>query len=150
MTYLDNGGSLYIEGADFCSANQQTSLLSYMGVASERSFGLNDTNTLLGQIGTFTDGLEISYRGDTSAHVRLDQLSPDGGTLLFWDENQLGRVVANVNNGYRTIVSSTIFNVLVDGEGNNTKAYLMNQYLAFMDPSLNDSTGAYLANHIEE
>lgn len=154
IDYLRTGGSLYIEGSNFCSNNYEDPyLFPYFGVEFVRRGGIEEVFRLVGQTSTVTEGLDFAYgSGGVEGYdyrFQPDQIAPDGGVLLFIDEDYKGRVVANATDNCRTIVSTTILKGLVDSGGNNNKAYLMNQYLMFLDPLWDGFGKALIAENLD-
>ena len=94
-----------------------------------------EVTALNGQAGTIAEDLIFTYNGGTDSHYSLDHLCTSFGlgTLLFYSSNEVGRVIASDYRGYRTIISSTILGCYSNGTGNNTKSFLMEQYLSFLD-----------------
>ena len=145
------GGALYIEGTDFGYNHHTTGLfVHYLGATYIDRAGNNNTGVtyeINGQPGTFTSGLRYPYMGGQPYHILVDQISADEGTLIFDDEDHLGRAVSNAAENYRTIVSSAIFYAIEEGVGSSTRNYLMNQYLSFLDPGWNNSPSVPLADN---
>ena len=128
---------MYIEGANFHMNHPSSPLFEYMGM---RFIGRGENQEafhLFGQAGTFTDGFRFDNAGGNDSHYRIDQVAADGGTLLFADETNMGRVICNESTGYRTVFSAVIFGALYDYTLTHTRADLMNQYLSFLDPGWN-------------
>lgn len=125
--FLNNGGSLYMEGGDTWYYDTQTSVHTMFNINGE-SDGSGDLGTIVGQSGTFTEGMSFQYSGDNNW---VDQISAIGdGQLIF--ENQspsYGNAVSNDAGNYKTIGSSFEFGGLDDGT--STKEELMQAYLDF-------------------
>ncbi len=133
IDYLNSGGSLYIEGADVAEGHQDTDFLDLLGFELFDPGASNEVFSLDGEDGTIAADLSFSYQGGTDAHYSLDKLSVTSGEILFTSENDLTCVVACDNRGYRTIAASPILGAIADGPGNNTKEFLMEVYLDFLD-----------------
>ena len=133
IEYLQQGGSLYIEGSDVCSKHQAGGLAEYLGAALVSEGTNRDVYGLTGQDETFVGSLQFDYEGGSNTHRTIDALRASSGELLFACEEGKGRAIANSSGNYRTICSSVILGAFADGEGNNTKAYLMKKYLEFLE-----------------
>jgi len=127
--YLNNGGNLYMEGGDTWAYDSQTavhSMFNLNGVAD----GTGDMGTVLGQSGTFTEGMSFNYSGDNSYMDHLEPISP--AVMIF--ENQsppYGTGVAYDEGSYTTIGTSHEFGGLDDEASPSTKEELMVEYLEF-------------------
>ncbi|MCX6269838.1 MAG: C25 family cysteine peptidase [Bacteroidetes bacterium] len=131
VTYLNNGGNLYMEGSDTWAYDPQTSLHSLFMISGVAD-GSADMNTLTGQFATPGAGISIGYSGENSymdhlesadtsvAIVFLRNLSPDYGAAVFCSTNQ-----------YKTIGTSFEFGGLTDGVFPSTQNELMRRYLEF-------------------
>jgi hypothetical protein len=81
ITYLDNGGNLYMEGGDTWAFDTQTTLHGYFGI-----LGLSDGSGDLAQVNgitpTWTDGLMAAYTG---ANNWMDHIigNADGAYEVF-------------------------------------------------------------------
>jgi PKD repeat protein len=128
--YLNNGGNLYMEGGDTWAYDSQTavhSMFNINGVAD----GTGDMGTVLGQSGTFTEGMSFNYSGDNSYMDHLETISP--AVMIF--ENQspsYGTGIAYDEGSYRTIGTSHEFGGLDDATSPSTKEELMSEYLEFL------------------
>ena len=133
VNYLNAGGALYIESPDIGMNHSGTEMFSMFGAEYLFDGGQYEVNTLSGQSGTITENLTFTYNGGEDSHYSLDHLSPIFGEVLFQSEDQIDRVISNDLRGYRTIISSILLGCFFNGTGNNTKAYLMEQYLSYLD-----------------
>jgi len=128
--YLNSGGNLYMEGGDTWAYDTQTavhSMFNINGVAD----GTSDMGTVLGQSGTFTEGMSFNYSGENNYMDHLEPISP--AIMIF--ENQspnYGTGGAYDEGSYRTIGTSHEFGGLDDGTSPSTKEELMAEYLEFL------------------
>jgi len=131
--YLNNGGSLYMEGGDTWYYDNQTSVHSMFGINGV-SDGSGDLNTVVGQSGTMTEDMSFSYGGDNNW---IDQLEASGdGEVIFKNQSpSYGTGVVNDAGSYKTIGASHEFGGLDDGTSPSTKAELMMVYLDFFGTS---------------
>ena len=105
INLLNNGGNIYMEGADTWAFDSQTSLHDYFGLVGEAD-GSADLSIISGVDGTFTEGLLFNYNGDNSY---IDRIVPSGGfSILKNNDPEYTTAVAyeNTNLGYRTIGAS--------------------------------------------
>ena len=131
--YLNNGGSLYMEGGDTWYYDTQTSAHAMFGI-NGTSDGSGDLGTVVGQSGTFAEGMSFSYGGDNNW---IDQLEAIGDAeVIFKNQSpSYGTAVAYDEGNYKTIGASHEFGGLTDGSSPSTKTELMQEYLAFFGTS---------------
>jgi PKD repeat protein len=128
--YLNNGGNLYMEGGDTWYYDSQTAVHSMFNI-NGTSDGSSDMSTVVGQTGTFTEGMSFNYSGDNSWMDHIEPISP--AVMIF--ENQsppYGTGVAYDEESYRTIGTSHEFGGLDDATSPSTKEELMSEYLEFL------------------
>ncbi len=127
--YLDNGGSLYMEGGDTWYFDAQTAVHSMFNI-NGTSDGSSDLSTVAGQTGTFTEGMSFSYSGENSWIDHIEPVAP--AYKIFQNQSpSYGTGVAYDAGTYKTIGCSHEFGGLTDGVSPSTKAELMNKYLSF-------------------
>ncbi len=128
--YLNNGGSMYMEGGDTWAYDTQTAVHAMFkidGVAD----GSGDMSTVAGQAGTFTEGLSFSYNGDNNWMDHIEPIAP--AVKIFVNQSPVyGTGVAYDGGTYKTIGTSHEFGGLVDGASPSTKEELMSLYLDFL------------------
>ncbi len=125
--YLNGGGNLYMEGGDTWFYDEQTAVHPMFGITGQED-GSDDLGTILGQEGTFTEGMTFTYSGENNW---IDHIAPNGSAFLIF-ENQspvYGTGVANIGSNYRTIGCSHEFGGIDNGAF--TQDYLMYKYLEF-------------------
>ncbi|MBN1326425.1 MAG: T9SS type A sorting domain-containing protein [Candidatus Cloacimonetes bacterium] len=131
--YLLNGGSLYLEGADVAEHLNGTTLFDYFG-ASYINSGLGlDFNDLIGLDDTPASSVYFDYNGGSDAHYSIDALDAQEGEIFLKSDDEKGRVIGNETAVYKTIMSSPVIGALKDGVDLNLKAYLMGQYIDFLN-----------------
>ncbi|MCD4683107.1 MAG: T9SS type A sorting domain-containing protein, partial [Bacteroidales bacterium] len=128
--YLNNGGALYMEGGDTWYYDSQTSVHSMFNI-NATSDGTSDMGTVLGQSGTFTEGMTFNYSGDNSWMDHIAAISPAFDILENQSPNY-GTGVAYDEGSYKTIGTSHEFGGLDDATFPSTKEELMSQYLNFL------------------
>jgi PKD repeat protein len=131
--YLNNGGSLYMEGGDTWAYDAATAVHSMFYIDGTTD-GSGDMGTVTGEAETFAEGLSFTYSGDNSY---MDHLEPMGtAEMIFMNQSPLyGTGVAYDGGTYKTIGTSFEFGGLVDGAAPSTKAELMTRYLEFLGMS---------------
>ncbi len=127
--YLNNGGNLYMEGGDTWAYDNQTAAHAMFNINGTDD-GTSDMSQVLGQTGTFTEGMSFIYSGENDwmdhiepivpAFLVLENESPSYGTGIAYDEGT-----------YKTIGTAHEFGGLTDGTSISTKKELMKQYLDF-------------------
>ncbi|MCD4788794.1 MAG: hypothetical protein K8R37_02245, partial [Bacteroidales bacterium] len=93
--YLNNGGNLYMEGGDTWAYDNQTAVHSMFNIDGVLD-GSGDMGTVLGQSGTFTEGMSFNYSGENNYMDHIDPIlpafmifenqSPNYGTGVAYDE----------------------------------------------------------------
>ncbi len=146
--YLDNGGNVYMEGGDTWFYDDPTPVHSYFNI-SGLDDGSDDLGTILGQNGTFTEGMSYSYAGDNSWIDHIAAIAP--AFDIFKNQSpQYTNAIAFDAGGYKTIGTSFEFGGLTDGQ--NTKDELMIEYLEFFEVGgyvgIEDATPADLGINI--
>jgi hypothetical protein len=128
--YLNNGGSLYMEGGDTWAYDAATAVHSMFHIDGT-SDGNGDVGTVTGKTDTFVEGLSFSYTGDNNY---MDHLEPIGDAVtLFENQSPLYNTCIAYDGGtYKTIGSSHEFGGLADGVAPSTKEELMMRYLEFL------------------
>jgi PKD repeat protein len=127
--FLNNGGNLYMEGGDTWYYDAQTPVHNMFGI-NPTADGSGDLSTIVGQTGTFTEGMSFSYSGDNSY---IDRIQPTGTGFLILQNSSpsYGTAIANDPGTYKTIGVSHEFGGLTDGITPSTKEDLFNAYLEF-------------------
>jgi hypothetical protein len=130
--YLNQGGNLYMEGADTWYYDQQTTptpvhpMFSISGLED----GTGDLVQLDGQPGSMAEGMTFAFTGENSYIDHIGAIPP--AQLMFMNSNpQYGTAVSYDGGTYRTIGCSFEFGGLQDGDKN--KDDLMIQILEFFN-----------------
>jgi len=126
--YLNHGGRLYMEGGDTWAYDSPTAVHPMFKINGLED-GNSDLGIIMGQQGSFAEGLAFPYGGDNSY---IDHLAPvDNAFELF--RNQVPsycNAVALDNGDYKTVGCSFEFGGLADNQ-QNTKEELMILILEF-------------------
>ncbi len=133
VDYLNNGGHMYLEGGDvwFYDPPYQGGydFGPLFGIDAV-SDGLGDLSPVLGESGTFTEGMNFTYSGENSYIDHID--STGSGFLIFRDgDNNYNCGVANDAGAYMTVGTSFELGGLVDASGVSTRAVLLNSIMNF-------------------
>ena len=126
--YLDNGGRLYMEGADTWAMDEQTSVHPYFNI-NGLADGSDDCSRVIGYEGSWLEGFAFDFAG---ANNYIDRIAPmNGAEVIMQNESPgYGITIAFENETYKTIGSSIDFGGLQDEEGSN-KDGLMAEYLYY-------------------
>jgi len=139
--FLDNGGRAYMEGGDTWKYDPQTAVHPMFYIQGLNDGG-TDLGTLLGQIGTFTEGMTFDYAGDDKFADRIVYQ----GTAFNIFRNQSPNyysAVAYDGGSYKTIGKSFEFSGLVDADLPSTKLNLMVEYLTFFGIDIPELTADF-------
>ncbi|MCX8015688.1 MAG: T9SS type A sorting domain-containing protein [candidate division WOR-3 bacterium] len=131
--YLQNGGKMYLEGSNVWCENPYrggynfNSLFGIWGA----EVGTNNLGPVIGQTGTFTQGMYFNYAGPNNA---IDHLEPTTGFTILKDQNDFyGCGIANNAVIYRTVGTSFELGGLVDASAPSTKAILLDSIMRFFN-----------------
>jgi FlgD Ig-like domain len=134
INYLNSGGALYMESPDIGQSHFETDMFAMFGADFLADGGDYEVYDLIGQAGTITENLGYAYDAlEDDCHFSIDCLEPLSGESLFQSDDEIDRVIASNFRGYRSIISSVIFGCFTNDDVNNTKDYLMEQYLSYLD-----------------
>ncbi|MFZ2866061.1 MAG: C25 family cysteine peptidase [Ignavibacteriaceae bacterium] len=127
--FLNSGGMLYMEGGDTWYYDPQTAVHGMFNIVGIGD-GSGDLGTILGQAGTFTEGMTFTYSGDNNWIDRLNNIAP-AQVILRNQSPSYACAVAYENNTYKTIGASFEFGGLNDTPNEATKKALMEKYIDF-------------------
>lgn len=130
--YLNQGGNIFMEGADTWYYDQQftaTPLHPMFNIGGLED-GLGDLTTEVGQAGSIADGMSFAYAGDNSYIDRISGHDPAVMMMMNADPSY-GTGVSYDAGTYKTIGFSCEFGGLQDGE--KTKDDLMIAMLDFFE-----------------
>lgn len=143
--FLENGGSIYMEGGDTWSYHKQTAVHKMFGIVKGLD-GFDDLSVIKSGVNAVCDKeMSFQYVGENKFIDRFTSTAP--AFTLFENENP-GYItgVANKVDGYATIGVSFAFAGLKDGMGINTVTELMKRYIKFFDLELVPSVGVNVVN----
>ncbi|MBC8488265.1 MAG: T9SS type A sorting domain-containing protein [Bacteroidetes bacterium] len=127
--YLNDGGNLYMEGGDTWCYDNQTAVHSMFNI-NPAGDGSSDMSVVVGQTGTFTEGMSFNYSGENSYMDHIDANAP--AFLILENQSPVyGTGVAYDAGTYKTIGTSHEFGGLDDATSPSTKEELMAAYLDF-------------------
>ena len=148
-SYLDGGGSLYMEGGDTWAWDPERSVHGYFGIQGIDD-GVNDLNRVSGLEGTFAAGMEIKYRTDLDYGDYVDQLSAVGSAVVVLENANRGYAVGVAHDAgtYRTFGSS--FALGAASSGATSVRDMVEAIAAFLTDGIVGQTGPWLAVSPEE
>lgn len=133
--YLNNGGCVYLEGGDVWYYDPQVGGHNFCGMFGicAQADGTGDFHAAVGQAGTITEGMNITYAGENNY---MDHLQPTGtGLLIFQNSTPVyGAGILCQTATYKTIGVCFEFGGLQDGTSPSTKADLATAYMEFFMP----------------
>ena len=133
ITYLSNGGNVYLEGGDFWSDPLQQALAVHQFFHIDPiGQGGSDLTQVQGVPGSLMDGLQFSYMGMNQS---IDDITNQTDSELIMRNPADGNGCAVAYNGYlyRTIGASFQFGGLQDGGAPNTKREYMERVFGFFN-----------------
>lgn len=78
-------------------------------------------------------GNHFVYAGGVDPHYSIDRMAPLPGTeVLFYSEEQVGRIFSFENDLNRTISSTLVFGALQNNDSLNIKPYLISEYVNYL------------------
>ncbi|MBN3035277.1 MAG: PKD domain-containing protein [Bacteroidales bacterium] len=145
--FLNQGGALYMEGGDTWYYDPATPVHIMFGIVPQED-GSSDLGTVLGQTGTFTEGMSFTYSGDNNWIDHIGAAS--GADLIFKNQSPTyGCGVAYDQGTYKTIGCSFEFGGLTDGNTPSTKEELMAEYLNFFGVAGQTLLAYFMADQTE-
>ncbi len=129
VAFLNEGGRMYMEGADTWAYDQPSNLHPYFKILGLQD-GQADTYTCLGMSGTFTNQMSFSYSGE---NAWMDHLGTTGGSfeILRNSSPSYANGIAYDGGSYQTVGTSFEFGGLVDGSPPSTKEALADSIMKF-------------------
>ena len=127
--FLNSGGMVYMEGGDTWYYDPTTAAQPMFNINATDD-GSGDMGTVLGQTGTFTQGMTFTYSGENNWMDHIDPVTP-AFLILNNQSPSYGTAVAYDAGTYKTIGASHEFGGLNDSSFPSTKEELMYQYLDF-------------------
>jgi hypothetical protein len=128
---MDNGGSVYMEGADVGQSHSSTEFFGYFGTDYAGPGSQNVISTLCGETATFAVNSSYYYP-DGDPDYSIDILEADPGELYLSSQDGYGRGVYYDCGSYRTIVTSPILGAFNESELFSTRKFLMMEYVSFL------------------
>ena len=132
VSYMSNGGSVYLEGGDVWAYDPGVGGFNFgphFGVNGSAD-GSADMSHVLGLAGEFSEGMDFVYNGENSY---MDHLVPVGSgfVLLSNSSPAYNCGIAQDAGTYRTIATSFELSGLVDGTEPSTRATLVQSIMDF-------------------
>jgi len=130
MSYLDQGGNLYIEGVDIGVDHVGTDFFEYLGVCYEFNGSDFDVDELVGQ-GTGMTNLDYLYQGGENPHFSVDWLGPCLANTIFSCDDGIPRMFVHESGVYKVVSSSIVMGALANGGYMNQKPYLLSEIVNY-------------------
>ena len=136
VNYIENGGRVYLEGGDAWYYDPQNGGYNFgplFGITGQ-SDGSSDLQTIQGEPGTFTDGMNFTYSGDNRW---IDRLNPVGNGFPIFVNSSPSYIcgIANVDTAdsapYKTVGTSFEIGGLSDAVFPSTKSDLLAAIMDF-------------------
>jgi hypothetical protein len=126
---INNQGNAYMEGGNIWGDDPGNSFKNEFGVKSDGT-GDADTGTIIGEAGTFTEGMTFQYTGDNQS---MDHLMTRGNAKRIFSNvsPEYKNAFSNDSGTHKTICSSFEFGGLVDATSPSTKSDLIQAYAAY-------------------
>lgn len=131
MNFLNFGGNLFIEGVDLGFDHASTEFLDYLGVQYENTGEAYEVAKVFGAGSSIFDSVNFDYYGGSDAHYSIDHLANTTSNVLYYSEDSVSRIIANITENYKTIASSVIFGAFADGENLNLKTYYLTEIINY-------------------
>jgi hypothetical protein len=129
--YLDLDGNIYMEGGDTWYFDPQTVLHPMFNIDAVGD-GSGDLVSIIGKVGTFTEGMDFGYSGENSWIDHINPIAP--AFTIFSNYSPAYNCAVAYNSGtYRTIGASFELGGLMDGTPPSTKTDLLNEILNFFN-----------------
>lgn len=130
IEFMDAGNAVYLSGVSLATDHNGTEFWNRFG-ASLNSIQ-DDIPGLMGETGSFAEGLHFEYQNTTDAGQYNDVITENGGETVIRSMDSNGRVIINSNDTYRTIASSILLGAIPDQFGVVRKENLMRLYLSHL------------------
>lgn len=145
ISYLSNGGHLYIEGYYFMFFPGNSVLPAWLNFTLQ-SVPLYYYKTVLGVEGIATEGME--FKNASAKTVSIKEIVRGNSAFSFLQSPEGKPIQITVaNEGYRAIASAIDFGALTDSLAPSTKYELMKTYLDFFEI---DTTGLSVFFHADK
>jgi hypothetical protein len=145
VAFLERGTSAYLEGGDIWFHDPAIGGYDFGPLFGLMSYsdGGGSMYQVVGEPGTFTEGMLMSHHGETTS---IDRLTPAGTGYRLMRNNAPSYyvMIANDAGSYRTVGSSIEFDAMRDGSYPSTKATLADRIMFFFlqrDPQGVDPAG---------
>ncbi|MFA5417367.1 MAG: C25 family cysteine peptidase [Bacteroidales bacterium] len=132
VTFLQNGGRIYMEGGDTWKADTLTALHPMFFIKGTED-GMDDLGTIVGDESNFLAGFSFEYNGFNSS---VDHIVPNtGGKVLMSNVSpEYNTAISYENDIYKTVGAVFQFDGITNQEGSN-KEGMMAKILEFFNVS---------------
>lgn len=125
MSYLANGGSLYIESVDLGLNHSGTAFFDDLGLTYIGDGDDQEIVKIKGGPDCLATDLTYFILGGYDPHYRVDRLGANGSDLLCSSEDGYGRMFIKEDEGYHAISSSVLMAAVASGDSLNLRSYLV-------------------------
>jgi hypothetical protein len=125
MSYLANGGSLYIESVDLGLNHTGTEFFDDLGLTYIGDGDDQEIVKIKGGPDCLATDLTYFILGGYDPHYRVDRLGANGSDLLCSSEDGYGRMFIKEDEGYHAISSSVLMAAVASGDSLNLRPYLV-------------------------
>lgn len=130
MSYLDQGGNLYIEGVDLGQDLLGSEFFDFLGLCYDNTGGDYEVDKLTGT-GDMMSDMSFNYLGGPDPHYSVDNLCENYSVTMFECENGIGRMFVSDKINYKVITSSVVLGAMADGKGLSIKPFLISEIVNY-------------------
>ncbi len=133
VNYLNSGGCLYLEGGEVWYYDPMIGGYDFAPLfgINPMSDGTGNLGPVVGQPGTFTQGMFFYYAGENYSMDQIDTLGGNAVLIFMDNDNGYGCGVANDAVAYKTVGTSFELGALVDLGGVSTRSALLDSIMHF-------------------
>jgi len=130
--YLEQGGNIYMEGGDTWAYDLPATSVHPLFHINGITDGSDDTQTIVGVEGTFTEGLQFNYTGPNNYMDRLEAIGDAVVILKNTSPTAYDNAICYTNDTYSTVGAS----FELGGLNDSTSRLFLESYLSEVDKFL--------------
>lgn len=131
MSYLDNGGNLYLENVNLGFDYGTQPFFEYFGIKYKSDGSSYEVDQLKAASDSLMSDIDFDYLGGDDAHYSIDMLDSEGAQPLYICNDGEGRMFYHKTPVYKTVSSTVVLGAIKDGQALNTKTYLTAEIVNF-------------------